>query len=172
MENATKDGYSEEPPPPAGSSSDRKVVSLSDGPPCVLGNGREDLERGIVSNEVLTLTPSYLPEEGGGGGWGGCVKVTLKAGAEPFAIPVGDAGFMPTPPPTPTRFCNVLLEAICSNEMVPGSERRTSKECVPFGEEGEDLVVECREDPLGPTYSGGGSVCEGGCVPRGEGCGK
>lgn len=102
--------------------------------------------------------------------------MTLKAGEEPFAIPVGDAGFMPAAP----RFCRVLLEAICSNEMVPGSERRTSNECVPLGEE----LVGRREDTLaavGPTYSGGGgNIGEGsemseegvGCVPRGEGCGK
>lgn len=51
-------------------------------------------------------------------------RTTLKAGAEPLAIPVGVAGLVAFGP----RLCSVLLDAICSRENVLGSERRTSNE--------------------------------------------
>ena len=64
-------------------------------------------------------------------------KATRKAGAEPFATPVGDTGFGAFE----LRFWSVLLDAMCSREMVPGSERRTSKEWVPEGEEVAVVVL-------------------------------
>lgn len=54
-------------------------------------------------------------------------NATLNAGAEPFAIPVGDTCLGVLEP----RCWSVLLDAICSSEKVPGSERSTSNEWVP-----------------------------------------
>jgi hypothetical protein len=64
-------------------------------------------------------------------------NATRKAGADPFATPVGDTGFGAFE----LRFWSVLLEAMCSREMVPGSERRTSKEWVAEEAEEEVLVL-------------------------------
>ena len=51
-------------------------------------------------------------------------SATRNAGAEPLATPVGEIALGALDP----RFWSVLLDAMCSREMVPGSERRTSNE--------------------------------------------
>jgi hypothetical protein len=112
-------------------------------------------------------------------GPGSVGRATRKAGAEPLATPVGeiDLGAVEV------RFCRVLLDAMCSRETVPGSERRTSNEWVAVKEEfwrcreflefpgggAADGSTRCREnnggwvnDDVGPGYTPRCVGCERG----------
>jgi len=108
-------------------------------------------------------------------------RATRNAGAEPFATPAGEIVLGAFE----LRFWSVLLDAMCSKETVPGSERRTSNEWVSV----EDCFWRVR---TALTFSGGGAAdkstrrmeindcvmtggvvvgCDGpGCAPRGEEC--
>jgi hypothetical protein len=88
-------------------------------------------------------------------------SATRKAGAEPLATPAREIGLEAFE----LRFWSVLLEAMCSKEMVPGSERRTSNECVSV----KDCFWRVREALV---FSGAGGGADGSstrCMETGGG---